>query len=349
MMIRNPKMLAAAAMLGAIAMAGGCATNAAAPTAMAPARAAADTKDTKFEQDRQAILAMAGDYKVTFDFEETVAFVDGYELPEPYITGGYESVRVIEDRGDFISLQHILVVGGKDKFPVKHWRQDWYYEPDTVLTFIGGNAWSHRPVSAQDRKGKWSQIVYQVDDAPRYGAIAAWSHDRGASTWTPPAEWRPLPRRDATKRDDYHAIDAVNRHAITPFGWVHEQDNSKLVLTGKEQILVREIGVNTYIRDDSYEVAVAEDYWAATETFWAGVREKWFALEGTGMPFGLTIQGEPEELYMQILPLADAVIAGDMSNTDAIAEVHAIIDKYTTGDIGTLADRLSPPSLATLY
>ncbi|MEO1135841.1 MAG: DUF6607 family protein [Pseudomonadota bacterium] len=345
-MIRNIQTLAAGA-LAALAL-GGCATT----TTIAPAATAdAHTVDMgeKFEQDRAAILAMAGDYKVTFDFEETVAFVDGYELPEPYITGGYESVRVIEDRGDFISMQHVLVVGGKDKFPVKHWRQDWHYEPESVLIFVGGNAWEHRAVSEVKRKGKWSQIVYQVDDAPRYGALAAWSHDGGVSEWTPPAEWRPLPRRDATKRDDYHAIDAVNRHAITPFGWVHEQDNSKLVLTGGQQLLVREIGVNTYTRDDSYEIAVAEDYWAATERFWAGVRQKWSEMEASGRPFGLTIQGEPEELYMQILPLADAVAAGEKSNAEAIAEARAVINEYTTMEIGSLADRLAPQSLATRY
>lgn len=341
----NPHTLAAAAFAAFVL--GGCATTTAVAPAAAEARA--PSQAAKYEQDRAAILAMAGDYKVTFDFEETVAFVEGYDLPEPYITGGYESVRVIEDRGDFISLQHILVVGGKDKFPVKHWRQDWYYEPESVLTFVGGNAWKHRPVSEEKRKGKWSQIVYQVDDAPRYGALAAWSHDGGVSEWSPPAEWRPLPRRDATKRDDYHAIDAVNRHAITPFGWVHEQDNSKLVLTGGQQLLVREIGVNTYISDDSYEIAVAEDYWAGSSAFWAGVREKWFELEAAGTPFGLTIQGEPEELYMQILPLADAVIAGEKSTADAVAEARDVIDAYTTGDIGSLADRLSPAALASNY
>ena len=36
-----------------------------------------------FEQDRDSILAMTGDYKVTFDFTETVSFVNGYELKDP--------------------------------------------------------------------------------------------------------------------------------------------------------------------------------------------------------------------------------------------------------------------------
>ncbi|MDX1581616.1 MAG: DUF6607 family protein, partial [Alphaproteobacteria bacterium] len=70
---------------------------------------------TKFEQDRQAILAMAGNFQVTFDFEETVPLAKGYALKDPKISKGHEIVRVIEDRGDRISLQHILVVGDEKK------------------------------------------------------------------------------------------------------------------------------------------------------------------------------------------------------------------------------------------
>jgi len=247
--------LAAFAALGAIALTGalaGCAT--ATPSASA---APAEQHDENFEADRAAILAMAGNYKVKFDFIETVSFDEDYELKDQKISGGHEIVRVIADEGDFISLQHILVVGGDEKFPVKHWRQDWRYEPESVLVFKGGNTWKNRPVSAAERQGKWSQTVYQVDDAPRYGALGTWSHDEGVSEWTPPSEWRPLPRRDATTRDDYHAVDAVNRHTITPAGWVHEQDNTKLVLTGgAPRALVREIGVNTYTKFDDFEIAI---------------------------------------------------------------------------------------------
>lgn len=294
----------------------------------------------KFEADRKAILAMAGDYNVTFSFTETVPFVDGYELKEPKLSGGDEVVRVIEDRGDFISLQHILVVGGDEKFPVKHWRQDWAYEPDSVLVFIGGAAWEKRPLSGSEAKGKWTQVVYQVDDAPRYGALGAWSHENGVSAWTPPAEWRPLPRRDATKRDDYHAIAAVNRHAITPDGWVHEQDNTKLVISGEPHALVREVGVNTYKRSDDFEVAIAEDYWAATKDYWAAVRAEWTRIESENDAFGLTIQGEPDELYMPLLKLAGDVKDGEETLETALEQARDVIAEYTTTDIGTLAERL---------
>ena len=335
---------ACALVIGAVA--GGCATTAATGPA-AGVEAARIAKDEKFQQDREAILAMAGNYRVSFDFRETVALTEGYELKDPKLSGGDEVVRVIEDRGDFISMQHILVVGGDDKFPVKHWRQDWIYEPESVLVFVGGNAWEKRPVSAEERKGKWAQIVYQVDDAPRYGALAAWSHADGVSEWTPPAEWRPLPRRDATTRSDYHAIKAVNRHAITPEGWVHEQDNSKLALIGEPRTLVREIGVNTYRKFNDFDIDVAESYWADTQDYWAAVRGIWNGMEAEHDAFAITLQGEPEELYFQLLGLAEAVRQNDKSLADAVAEADGIIAQYTVTDIGSLKARLSAPATKT--
>jgi len=296
-----------------------------------------------FEQDRESILAMTGDYKVTFDFTETVSFVNGYELKDPKLSGGHESVRVVEDRGDYISLQHTLVVG-PDEAPivVKHWRQDWQYQPARVLVFVGGNAWEWRDVPEAERSGAWSQTVYQVDDAPRYGAVAVWTYEDGIAEWTPPHEWRPLPRRDMTTRDDYHAVDAVNRHVITPWGWVHEQDNSKLVLSDNPVALVREVGVNTYRKFDGYPISVAEDYWAATGDFWAGVRAEWTRIETANERFAITLQGETEDLYMPLLALADEVKDGEKALEPALIEARAVINSFITPELGELADRLRP-------
>ncbi|MDN3646745.1 hypothetical protein QWY75_11085 [Pontixanthobacter aestiaquae] len=322
-----------------------CATSLAGPPVYAQAvthspETVHSAEQQKFEQDRAAILAMAGDYKVQFKFTETVAFTKGYEPKDPYLSGGYEIVRVIEDRGDFISLQHILVVGGEQKMPIKHWRQDWQYQPNKVLNFIGGNAWEMRDVSEEDSAGSWSQAVYQVDDSPRYGAVGYWSHENGMSEWVPPAEWRPLPRRDMTKRDDYHAVVAMNRHAITPDGWVHEQDNSKLALDGEARVLVREVGVNTYVKSDAFPTEIGDEYWAKTADYWAGVRDIWTGMEAAGRPFALTQKGEPDQLYMPLMNLAGEVAAGDKSADAAIIEAKAVIADKTTTDLPPLAERL---------
>ena len=64
---------------------------------------------THFERDRETILSMAGDYKVRFDMQESTPWMEGYEPLERKISGGHESVRVIEDTGAKIVLQHLLV------------------------------------------------------------------------------------------------------------------------------------------------------------------------------------------------------------------------------------------------
>ena len=344
------KSLLSATALALLTMAG-CAAN---PATYAAPLAAASTESeaieaANFEQDRASILAMAGNYKVTFDFTETVPFLAGYELKEPKLSGGHESVRVVEDRGDFISLQHLLVVGPDDSpFVVKHWRQDWQYEPARVLTFIGGNAWEWRDVPASERAGTWSQTVYQVDDAPRYGAVGTWTYQDGIAEWTPPQEWRPLPRRDMTTREDYHAIAAINRHVITPWGWVHEQDNAKLILEGAPQALVREIGGNTYKAFDAYPVDAADAYWAGTADFWAGVRAEWTRIEAEHERFAITIKGETEALYNPLLALALDVKSGDKALEPALIEARAVINGFVTPEIGPLADRLrTAPALAS--
>ncbi len=98
-----------------------------------------------FDNDRRAILAMAGEFRVNFRFQETVAFEPGYAPVKAERSGAFEMVEVIEDRGDFISLQHILVMGdADDRQVIKHWRQDWQYRPAQVSAGPGA-ALSRRP------------------------------------------------------------------------------------------------------------------------------------------------------------------------------------------------------------
>ena len=292
-------MIYRAILFPAIALLAGCATTTATTTS-APIAASAPAADAaQYQADRDAILAMVGNFSVTFDFIETVSFDKDYELNDRAKSGGDEIVRIIQDDGDFISLQHTLVVGGKD--------------------------------------------------APRYGAVGAWKHENGVSSWEPSEEWRPLPRRDATKRTDYHAVDAINIHTITPAGWVHEQINTKLVLSGEPHALVREIGVNTYTRNDDFEVAVGDDYWTATKDFWAEIRDEWTRIETENPRFGLTIQGEPEDLYMKILDLAEPVEKGEKTSAAAAAEARIIIGDFTTTDIGALQSRIEATASGDEY
>lgn len=287
------------------------------------------------EADRAAILAMAGEYDVSFRFTETVAIADGYALKEPYVSGADEVISVLVDEPGFISLQHLLVVDigeGMDPIVVKHWRQDWTYEPARVLAYKGYGTWATEAVPEGEQAGAWSQTVYQVDDSPRYAGYGRWRHDGGASTWASNVIWRPLPRRDDTTRTDYQVIQCVNRHTITPWGWSQEEDNAKVALTdaGPREI-VREVGTNSYVRTDAVEEAAAEKYWDATAGLWSTVREAWTALEADGRGFSITDDPEGNLLYGPMLTIADRLAAGEIDAAAAEAEALALIRRQTDG------------------
>jgi hypothetical protein len=226
-----------------------------------------------FEKDRQAILAMAGDFEVGFQFRETLSLRDGYEIRDkPYHEEAHETVKVAEDSGRRIVLQHLLQVGPA---VVKHWAQIWTYEDTEILEFQGGRVWSTRLVPPEVAKGKWSQRVTQVDDSPRYEGIGAWIHHGESSEWTATAN-RPLPRREHSKRKDYDLLVVTNRHTITPAGWFHEQDNTKWVKRdGQRYPLCREVGLNPYRRVTGHDFTKANEYWAKTGGFWKDVRGVW--------------------------------------------------------------------------
>jgi hypothetical protein len=228
--------------------------------ATAPPVAAASAREgARQARDRQAILAMAGDFRVRFDFRETVSFLPDYQPLEPKLSGGHESVRVIADEPNFVSLQHLLVVEHEDEVHViKHWRQDWTYEPRQMLVYAGRNRWELRNAAREEREGAWLQTVWQTDDSPRYGGVGRWEHQAGVSRWTSGMTLRPLARRDAIRHPPYDRYEAINRHALTPTGWVHEQDNSKIgERDGASVTFVHEVGLNTYTRFNEFPVARA--------------------------------------------------------------------------------------------
>jgi len=229
------------------------------------------------EADREAILAMQGEYQVGFSFEETAALAHGYARAEPYRTGGDEAVIVVEDNPGHIVLQHLLLHVPSGHI-TKHWRQDWTYEAPRRWEFTSDQTWRWRDIPADTVAGSWTQCVYEVSDAPRYCGTGRWVHANGIATWTSDTSWRPLPRRDYTKRQDYNALGAVNRHTITPEGWTHEQDNTKAIRSGTGEVLgviVREFGFNDYRRTDSVDFSPVYAYWEATAGYWAKVRTQW--------------------------------------------------------------------------
>lgn len=147
---------------------------------------AADAAAASFEQDRADILAMAGNYKVRFDMQETTPWDPAYTPLAAKTSGGHEVVRVIEDTGRKIMLQHLLVVSIEGKSHIiKHWRQDWEYEPAKILAYSDRNSWEWEDVPERMRTGRWSQTVWQVDDSPAMPGGASLKRRRAFAAGVP--------------------------------------------------------------------------------------------------------------------------------------------------------------------
>lgn len=294
-------------------------------------RAPADEK-AAFEADRADILAMAGNFKVRFDMQESTRWDASYTPLDKKTSGGHEVVRAIEDTGRKIVLQHMLVINhdGKDMI-IKHWRQDWEYEPAKVLVYSDRNVWGWEAVPEKMRRGRWSQIVWQVDDSPRYGGWGQFEEQSGIRRWRSNWTWRPLARRDAVRNPVYDRYHSINRHQTTPDGWVHWQDNTKMgTKDGKLAPVVQEYVLNTYTKFDGYNVKAADDYWAATQGYWKAVRAEWDKVGAT--KGGIAIQEEAETgtvISARLLEIADEVQEGSMTEKAAIAEAVKLIDSAT--------------------
>ena len=293
---------------------------------------------TNFERDRLAILSMQGPYRVSFDFIETMGFVESYSPSRPYQSWGTEFVYLLEDRNDFISLQHILVMFFDNEeitepVVVKHWRQDWHYEDTSINEYRGFNTWQKRILSNNEVKNKWSQSVYQVDDSPRYQSIGEWKHNGNYSNWLSSETWRPLPRREFSIRDDYDVLIGTNRHVITPYGWVQEENNlkSKLDNIGEislsAPIVAKESGIARYERIIDHDWSKGDIYWQNTKELWSIVRSEWKNILDDNNTITIENEKYDNPLFLEMINVADVYMNDNLDNPST-EEINNLIEKY---------------------
>ncbi|WP_066560161.1 DUF6607 family protein [Croceicoccus bisphenolivorans] len=296
------------------------------------AERSANAEQAAYEADRADILAMAGNFSVRFDMQESTPWQEGYTPIDRKISGGHESVRVIEDTGRKIVLQHLLVVEHEgETHVIKHWRQDWEYEPARILVYSGPGEWAWEDVSEKMRHGRWSQTVWQVDDSPRYAGWGQWETQGGVRRWRSNWTWRPLARRDAVRHPVYDRYYGINRHQPTPNGWIHWQDNIKMESSdGELRPIVQEYVLNTYTRFDDYPVKAADDYWNATKDYWAAVRDEWNQVAMKKDGIHIREQADTGTIISaRLLEMGTAIANGTLSQTDAITEMRKLIRSNT--------------------
>lgn len=256
------------------------------------------------KEDIKAIKNMCGCYEVQFNFTETFhPKQDSLYKPSPTKKDyGLEWVELVEDSSNKIVMQHLLIVN--DSTIVKHWRQDWLYQNTELYEFFKDKTWKYRKLATNDVKGQWTQKVYQVDDSPRYEGTATWIHEDGKHYWVNTTD-APLPRREHTIRKDYNVLKRRNIHAITDYGWLHEQDNVKLNrdLNGNDTEIAKEKGLDYYVKVDDSKCKAAQKWWAENKILWKNVRDKWQTVYDADKDIHLESSVDRKPLFMHLFTL----------------------------------------------
>ena len=257
---------------------------------------------TKKKKDIKSIKEMCGCFEIRFDFAETFIKTgdEDYKPSKNYSSGGLEWAQLVTDNKNEISIQHILIAGSIDRpYIIKHWRQDWLYQNTDFYMYDYNNNWNYIKKDKNEVKGQWTQKVFQVDDSPRYEGSGSWVHVDGKSYWENTTS-APLPRREYSKRSDYNVTERGNRQEISLNGWVHDQNNKKIIRKkeGKDVVLAYEKGYNNYVKVEDSKCESAVKWWVKNQNKWKNVRNKWEEVYGRNKNLSLKKLVNDSPLYM---------------------------------------------------
>tara|TARA_B100000795_G_scaffold201443_1_gene155248 strand:+ start:1306 stop:2202 length:897 start_codon:yes stop_codon:yes gene_type:complete len=233
----------------------------------------------KKKKDVETIKSMCGCYEVTFKFAETF----NYSKDSTYTPSKNKIAYAVEwidltyiDKNNLI-IQHILQMGkDSNAYIMKHWRQDWNYQNREFLIYDHNNIWNKLEANYNSTKGQWTQKVFQVDDSPRYEGSASWAYIDDKIFWENNVD-APLPRRERSIRSDYNVLNRGNRIEITNEGWIHKQNNQKILRTdtANDVSIASEYGINSYVKINNERCKYAKIWWNKKSEKWKIVRKEW--------------------------------------------------------------------------
>lgn len=286
------------------------------------------------QQEAVYIKQLCGCYDVAFQYAETFAPDSSYEFHERETAHARELITPIEVTDKKIVLQHMLVVN--ENYIIKHWREDWVYESPVILNYTGNNTWVKQSIAADKAKGTWTQTVWQVDDVPRYQGYSAWINNNGNTYWENTA-YAPLPRREYSKRSDYNLMKRTNKIITGENGWVHEQDNDKIIRNNKgDKLLVQEKGVNTYIKIADNKCAKALEDWNNSKDFWVVVRNEWQSYIEKYPVISVKDKVDDQKLYEHFYGLEHEWKEQKMGNKELAERVREVMSKFVTGSMAMI-------------
>lgn len=272
-------------------------------------------------EDVKAIKAMCGCFEIKFNFAETFSYpkdTANYKASKVKHETALEWAQLIEDDTNKMAIQHLLIVG--KEMIVKHWRQDWIYENTKWYDYNGFEDWKFKTLAKEKVKGQWTQKVFEVDDKPRYEGSASWVHTDGRTFWENQTN-APLPRREYTQRNDYNITKRFNDVEIVNTGWIHNQDNDKIIRdeNGNDYLLAQEKGYNTYTKVDDSKCEAAQKWWNENKDFWKKVRTKWDVEFAKNKDLKLKSESNGKPLYVHLQAL---------KSTATQDEINKVIDSF---------------------
>lgn len=277
-------------------------------------------------EDIKSIKSLCGCFEVTFMYTETFSPDTAYKFHDKYRAKGLEYVVAEESSQSKFVLQHLLLAGDDI---IKHWREDWTYQNTDHLLFDKEGSWKPSKLAPSAVKGRWTQSVWEVDDAPRYTGTATWVHYDGKNYWENVAD-APLPRREYTKRNDYNVLRRGNKVIITDTGWVHEQDNDKVIRKegAKDQLLAMEKGYNIYKKVDESRCASAKNWWEKNKSYWNTVRQSWDKLLKDRSVVRLQQKVDNKLLYQYLFDTQNEFTHETVSAKELPAKISSILTKF---------------------
>lgn len=165
---------------------------------------------------------------------------------------------------------------------------------------------------------------------PRYDGTASWTHKDGNHIWANITD-APLPRREYTKRSDYQVLKRNNRIHVTEKGYLHEQDNDKIIRNSDgDKLLAQEKGLNDYVKIDDAKCKLATEFWAKNREYWLDVRTVWGQLLAQNK--GLNIKTKTEDgkmLWKEIDDLVEEFKSKNVKDSqNRQVAIRGLLNKY---------------------
>ena len=280
---------------------------------------------------KKIVDKLCGCFEVDFRYVETFSPDPDYKYHQRDETGGTAELALpIEVSDNKIVIQHLLVVS--PTVVVKHWREEWTYEDPVIWMYKGDRTWVKEKLSAEQVKGKWTQTVWEVADEPRYQGISPFIQLDGRIIWQNTTD-APLPRREYSVRNDYNILRRTNRLNISDSGYLHEQDNQKIIRTqGTDLLLVEEKGWNTYKRINEKECSAAKAYWEKNKGYWGRVRRIWAGYLNSRDQISLRNKIGDKFLHDYLIELSKEYATEKVNDQEIDNRIQAEISRFTGHD-----------------